>query len=98
MYVYTNVQLRAASMANQQRERLDSVIWKLAVPLALSLGLEPLCACVDTYAVGKRMGPRSLSAFALADRVHVIGCVRGLHIQTDRQADRQTDRQTRPHT
>jgi hypothetical protein len=31
---------------------------------------------IDTYVVGKRMGPRSLSAFALADRVFVIGCVR----------------------
>lgn len=45
------------------------------LPIALSLAAEPLYSMVDTYAVGKRMGSRALSAFSLAERVFVIGCV-----------------------
>lgn len=59
-----------------QQQRLDAVVLKLALPIALSLALEPLCSMIDTYTVFKRMGPRSLSAFALADRVFVIGYAR----------------------
>lgn len=49
------------------------MIWTLALPIALSLAMEPLYSLVDTYCVGKRMGARALSAFSLADRVFVIG-------------------------
>lgn len=68
--VHTTTQ--AIGPASQQ-QRLDTLIWTLALPIALSLAAEPLYSMVDTYAVGKRMGSRALSAFSLAERVFVIG-------------------------
>ena len=44
--------------ATDQRQSLNSVIWRLALPLSLSLGLEPLCSVIDTYYVGAKMGSR----------------------------------------
>ncbi|GAB5029858.1 multidrug resistance protein norm [Nannochloropsis oceanica] len=58
--------------ATDQRQDLNSVILRLALPLSLSLSLEPLCSAINTYYVGVKMGSRALSAFGLADRIFVL--------------------------
>jgi MATE family multidrug resistance protein len=48
------------------------VILKIAAPVVAALALEPLISLVDTYYVGQYLGPISLSAYGVSERVFVF--------------------------